>query len=999
MSGRLMIFIRVIALPCLMVLAMTSASFGATFRFDPVSVANPPAPPVTFLDQYPYERVAYPWAIGYDPGGVGTSDWLTSYNPVRFQVTKIVAPITKVSIRVWIQHENINELTLTLYSPDGTRVRLVQRLGKANDPNVDMALGGFAQYVEFMSVDEPTPPLITAATSLINNGSLVPAGRYRPLETLGIFNGKSGTQANGIWRLTVQDSEASGFVGLFYGARLYLTQDGGVHIWTGSTGVGADTNWSNPANWDVGFGPPDVNQTNTLAFPAGAASLLPFNDFNNTVPTIATIASVNYPIAPFFTVPAADSGQIVALTMSTSPTQPVNVSTAWAALVTAAYVGDDLIIANDLVAAATGTFRVLAVNKIGFYSLTIVRVGAAGTGTVVAGGGPTATMQLIRHLDTLEIGGVNFTGENYAITGSPVIVTDRAQFINPYGVNNTWALNSAMEAGVTFLDINGGVLRLTGIWSGAGGFTKEDLGTVELTRANSFTGQTLIKGGIIDVTNTNALGSSVVTVVNGVVNGDTVIRDGGTLRVAAGLTMFEKVTISGLGASTPLTPPIGALVFSGNATYTGDLALKASGNSTISVLAGAVILSSIVPELSDSTYSLSIANAGTVAINSPLPIFTNLSLAGGATTFGAAQPNLANLTLTGAGLNSGANAMTIIGSVSSGASATTSTLNGSLNLKGTGHVVNVAAGAAGAGGSANITSSDLIVTATTTNGSFTKTGGGVMRISNAPGVAATVNEGTLASVSAVTCSIGSIAVNSGAVLSPAGRWDVGSAVTLATSSALILPLGATAPTPLIYTLGSVTLDAGGAVGGVSGAVLQPYSGAGTTIINAGTVTGLFSGMPNGAGITYTATTVNLFASGSRSLKFIPTAYTANENAGSVQVTVMWTGGTGTQPLLRNYGGGVKNNLDVQFLGLSGVAGASDTVIYTVPIVQNRIQSGDQTTNLVIVPQDGSLVTNSAILTIIDDDFSEGKKCGFGTGLTVFLLFAFALFFGLRLRRR
>ena len=347
--------------------------------------------------------------------------------------------------------------------------------------------------------------------------------------------------------------------------------------------------------------------------------------------------------------------------------------------------------------------------------------------------------------------------------------------------------------------------------------------------------------------------------------------------------------------------------------------------------------------------------------------------------------------------------MTIIGSVSSGASATTSTLrssaSGSLNLKGTGHVVNVAAGAAGAGGSANITSSDLIVTATTTNGSFTKTGGGVMRISNAPGVAATVNEGTLASVSAVTCSIGSIAVNSGAVLSPAGRWDVGSAVTLATSSALILPLGATAPTPLIYTLGSVTLDAGGAVGGVSGAVLQPYSGAGTTIINAGTVTGLFSGMPNGAGITYTATTVNLFASGSRSLKFIPTAYTANENAGSVQVTVMWTGGTGAQPLLRNYGGGVKNNLDVQFLGLSGVAGASNTVIYTVPIVQNRIQSGDQTTNLVIVPQDGSLVTNSAILTIIDDDFSEGKKCGFGTGLTVFLLFAFALFFGLRLRRR
>ena len=994
MSGRLHFLIRIIALPCLMVMAMTSASFGATFRFDPISIVNPPAPPVTFLAQYPYEQRAYPWDIGYDPGGVGISDWLTSYNPVRFQVTKIVAPITKVSIRVWIEHENINELTLTLYSPDGTRVRLAQRLGKTDDPNVAINLGGFAQYVEFMSVDDPTPPLITAATSLINNGSLVPAGRYRPVETLGIFNGKSNALANGIWRLTVQDSVDSGFIGRFWGARLYITQDGGVHIWTGSTAVGADTNWSNPANWDVGFGPPDVNQSNTLAFPSVAASLTPFNDFNNTIPTIATISSANYPVAPFFTVPAADSGKIVVLTMATTPTQPANVRTAWATLVTAAYVGDDLIINNDSVVGANGTFRVLAVNKTGIFSLTIVRVGAAGTGTVVAGGGPSATMQLIRHLDTLEIGGINFIGENYNVTGSPVIVTDRAQFVNPYGVNNVWAINSAAEAGETFLDIGGGVLHLTGIWSGAGGFTKVGLGTAEVTGVNTFTGQTIIEGGIIDITNTNALGAS----TNG---GDTEIRDGGTLRVAAGLTMFEKVIIGGIGASTPLNPPIGALIFLGNATYTGDLALKSNGISTMSVLAGAVTLSSIVPEGTDSTHTLRITSAGTVAINSPLPIVTHLALTGGTTNFGADQPNLADLTLTGADLDSGANAMAIIGSVSSGASATISRLRGlgSLNLKGTDHVVNVAAGAAGAGGSANITSSDLIVTVTTTNGSFTKTGGGVMRISNATGVAATVNEGTLASVSAVNCSIGSIAVSNGAVLSPAGLWNVGSAVTLATSSALILPLGATTPTPSINTLGSVTLDAGGAIGGLSGAVLQAYSGDGTRIITAGSVTGLFNGMPNGLGITYTATTVDLFASGGRSLAFDPVTYTANESAGSVQVTVRWTGGTGTQPLLRSYGGGIKNNLDVQFFLLSGVAGAGNTVIFSVPIVENRIQSGDQTTNLVIVPQDGSLVTNSAILTIVDNDFSDEKKCGFGTGLTVFLLFGFALFFGLRLRRR
>ena len=984
MFGRLMECVRAIALPCLMALAMftmTTMSFGATFRFDPISLINPPTPPVTLE---PYEN--YPNYVYNDPLYAGS---ISSIRPVRFQVSRILTPVTKVTVRIYLEHEHLNDLTMSLTSPDGITVRLFSRIGLVSTPPVAFGAGGFAQFVEFVSDEIPTPPSITAATSLTNNGSLVVAGHYQPEENLGKFNGMT-TNANGVWNLSIDDSVSNGSIGLFYSARLYITQVGGDHVWTGT---GADANWSTAANWEPLFGPPEADQINSLSFPSAASSFVPVNNYVNPRGSanvgIVTMAAADYPTLPF-TVPAANSADQIVVSIA-SP-EPNHVIAAWIAITSAARIGDSIIINDNVLAVGSRTFRIVAVtNTIISHTLTIVRVGITGTGTVMTTGSAanpvTATMILTRSLNELDISAVNFYGQGYNVIGAPVRVTDRSTFYNANGTN-IWTLNTEIEEGEMILSSANGALRMTGVVNGAGGITKIGIGSAELAGNNTFAGANTVKAGILDISNSGALGTG----------SNTVIRDGGTVRVAQGLTVNEDITIGGLGSPALLPSAIGALAFSGPAatTWNGLITLKVNGTSSVSVLAGAAAtLSNIAPKTAAATvltyYELIVANAGTLAINSALPKLTRLSISGGSTTFGSVeQPDIADLTLNGASLTS-ILAMTVSDSISSVGSSTVSTLAGVLNLAGANHVINVGAGAAGAGGSANTTSSDLILSATTTNGSFIKTGGGVLRISDAAGVGATVNEGTLAG----TGSIGSIGVANGAVLSPAGTWTVGSTVNMKTGSALILPTGAT---PRIDATGAVTLDAGGATGGLSGAVLQPYSGAGSTIITASSVTGIFNGTTNGVGITYSPTTVVLAASSGHTLSFSPTTYTANEGAGSVQITAVWSGGVGSPaPLLRSYGGGVKNNLDLQFIGLVGSLSGT-TLTYTLPIVDNHIQSGDQTTNLVIVPQDGSLVTNSATLTIIDNDHTDKKKCGFGTGLTVFFLLAFGLLFGLRLRR-
>ncbi len=105
------------------------------------------------------------------------------------QVSGVARPITDVNVRLNIAHTYDSDLTVTLISPDGTRVKLFQDIGGAGrnftgtvlDDQADVTIGALGTVAPF-------------------------AGSYQPQESLGAFLGKS---ANGAWTLEVTD----GFTG------------------------------------------------------------------------------------------------------------------------------------------------------------------------------------------------------------------------------------------------------------------------------------------------------------------------------------------------------------------------------------------------------------------------------------------------------------------------------------------------------------------------------------------------------------------------------------------------------------------------------------------------------------------------------------------------------------------------------------------------------------------------------------------------------------------
>ncbi len=108
--------------------------------------------------------------------------------------------------------------------------------------------------------------------------------------------------------------------------------------------------------------------------------------------------------------------------------------------------------------------------------------------------------------------------------------------------------------------------------TGAGGFTKNGVGEVGLTNANTYTGLTTVNDGFLLVDNSSALGST----ANG-----TVVNSGAVLALRFGVDVpAEALTLAGTGQSS-----FGALSSSfGSNSWAGNITL--SSNATISVDAG-----------------------------------------------------------------------------------------------------------------------------------------------------------------------------------------------------------------------------------------------------------------------------------------------------------------------------------------------------------------------------------------------------------------------------
>ena len=115
-------------------------------------------------------------------------------------------------------------------------------------------------------------------------------------------------------------------------------------------------------------------------------------------------------------------------------------------------------------------------------------------------------------------------------------------------------------------------LKIDALLFGAGGLTKNGVGEVSLTAANTYTGLTTVNDGFLIVDNSSGLGTS----ANG-----TVVNSGAVLALRFGVTVTsESLTLAGTGQSG-----FGALDSSfGSNTWTGNITL--SGDATVSVDAG-----------------------------------------------------------------------------------------------------------------------------------------------------------------------------------------------------------------------------------------------------------------------------------------------------------------------------------------------------------------------------------------------------------------------------
>jgi autotransporter-associated beta strand protein len=113
-------------------------------------------------------------------------------------VAGIITPIRKVTVSLHITHTTDEDLDVSLEAPDGTTINLTSdNGGTGDDYGTDC-------------VDAQRTVFDDSAVSSIIGQSAPFVGTFRPEQALTAFNGKSGAEVNGTWRLIVADDAAGG---------------------------------------------------------------------------------------------------------------------------------------------------------------------------------------------------------------------------------------------------------------------------------------------------------------------------------------------------------------------------------------------------------------------------------------------------------------------------------------------------------------------------------------------------------------------------------------------------------------------------------------------------------------------------------------------------------------------------------------------------------------------------------------------------------------------
>src|SRR5262249_31196762 len=151
--------------------------------------------------------------------------------------------------------------------------------------------------------------------------------------------------------------------------------------------------------------------------------------------------------------------------------------------------------------------------------------------------------------------GAQFAVNGYTVTGQPLTTTTADTILR---VGDGTALSAGMTA------------TIDAVIQGSGGIEKEDLGTLVLGAANTYTGGTTVSGGTLSISSDANLGNAA-----GVLT-----LNGGTLLTTTGVTSARNVTLGAAGGT--VNSGANADTFSGVVSGPGALTLTGGGTVTLS---------------------------------------------------------------------------------------------------------------------------------------------------------------------------------------------------------------------------------------------------------------------------------------------------------------------------------------------------------------------------------------------------------------------------------
>lgn len=350
---------------------------------------------------------------------------------------------------------------------------------------------------------------------------------------------------------------------------------------------------------------------------------------------------------------------------------------------------------------------------------------------------------------------------------SPITVGGLDFDVSGYTLATAATKSLAFATGAN-VDVDTGVTAtISGVISGANGFTKIGAGDLVLSGTNTYTGVTTINAGTVVAGANAALGTTA---------GNTVIGTGATLDVRA--TISEPINVRGAGVGGN-----GALISSTTGTVSGTVTQAAAssmggnGNLTISgVVSGNFVLTKVgtgaLTLSGTNTYTAAtVVSAGTLVANNSAALGTT---AGGVTIASGATLDVRNnigteaISVSGAGVNGN-------GALISGSG--TGTVGGAVALTG--------ATSIGGAGTLNITGNMTGAFPLTKVGAGTSTVGGSSAITALTVSAGTLRLGRESSLPATARTDANLVVNSGATLAfNVGGTNEFTAASIQTISAL-----------------------------------------------------------------------------------------------------------------------------------------------------------------------------------------------------------------------